>query len=108
MRVTKLWGTEDIIENSDLYCMKLLRLQPGFQSSLHYHLNKDETFLVIYGVCDLEVAGTTRRMVVGDHQRIQPLTEHRFRAVNDLCCVVEASTYHDDEDVIRLEESRKL
>ena len=39
--------------------------------------------------------------------RISPITFHSFQAHN-VTWAMEVSTYHDDKDVIRLQESRKL
>ena len=105
--VKKLWGYEEWIYNGE-YCMKTLNLEPGFQSSLHYHPVKHETFLVINGLCDLEVEGKTERLVTGQGYVIPPGTKHRFKAVNGPCIVVEASTHHSDDDVVRLEESKEI
>lgn len=107
MRIEKLWGWEDIVCN-DIYCMKMLYLRPGFQSSLHYHPVKDETFLIVNGCCDLEVGNDIRRMVPGDSQHLLPGMVHRFRAVNDGCMIVEASTPHSDSDVVRIEPSKEI
>jgi mannose-6-phosphate isomerase len=119
MRIEKLWGWEDIVHNN-IYCMKMLYLRPGFQSSMHYHPKKDETFLVVNGCCDLEVADgwnygdplysmiQTLRMVPGDSRHLRPGTPHRFRAVNDGCMIVEASTPHSDTDVVRIEPSKEI
>jgi quercetin dioxygenase-like cupin family protein len=107
--VEKLWGQEEWIEMNDLYGMKLLKLMPGFQSSLHYHPVKDETMLVISGCCDLQVGlSEWRRMVKGDSQRLQPGVPHRFKAINEICIIVEAGTPHEDSDVVRLENSRRI
>ena len=106
-RVDKLWGFEDVLYNGD-YCIKVLNLNPDYQSSLHYHPTKHETFLVILGECDMQVGEVTKRFVRGDYQVIPPGTPHRFRAIGGLCLVVEASSHHDDADVVRIEESREL
>jgi mannose-6-phosphate isomerase-like protein (cupin superfamily) len=106
--VNKLWGYEDVVENNDLYCMKALVMTPGFQSSLHYHPVKDEIFLVIKGICELELSGETHRLTEGQHRRILPNAPHRFRAIDGVCVVVEAGTTHRDSDVVRLEDSRRI
>jgi quercetin dioxygenase-like cupin family protein len=107
--VKKLWGSEEWIYNGPAgYCMKTLMLNPGFQSSLHFHPVKHETFLVVAGECEMEVDGSVERMVAGQGHIIPPNTKHRFRAVNGPCVVVEASTHHDDADVVRLEESKEI
>jgi len=106
-RIQKLWGFEDVLYNVD-YCMKVLNLNPDYQSSLHYHVVKHETFLVIYGECDLEFDNVTRQLDRGDYQVIPPGTKHRFRAINGLCIIAEASSHHSDDDVIRIDPSRAV
>ena len=107
--ISKLWGEERILWNDGIqYCMKVLTMQPGFQSSLHRHKVKHETFLVVHGCCDMEVNGKVRRFVQGDYQVIPPGTLHRFKAVDGVCTVVEASTPHWDDDVYREEDSRRI
>lgn len=119
VEVDKLWGREQWLTNNDKYCMKILYLQPGYQSSLHYHEHKDETFLVIDGAVTLEVMhgyklgkenAPLHRMVLGplNFHRLSPGTPHRFSAIKGEAVIVEASTPHSDADVVRLEESRKI
>ena len=115
--VKKLWGIERWLHNENDYCMKILELNPGFQSSLHYHKHKRETFLVTQGNVHLEVisgyrVGQERKKLVvlgpGRFYTLDPYVPHRFTAIGDRAMIVEASTRHDDRDVFRLEESRKL
>lgn len=50
--VSKGWGYEDWIANSELYCGKVLFLKKDKHLSLHYHNLKDETFYIQSGkVC---------------------------------------------------------
>lgn len=110
--VEKLWGLELWLENNTLYCAKILVLDYGFQSSLHFHQYKDETFVVLHGRVFLEVAdrSTGRRRVIemaaGDKHRLFPRVPHRFWAAPEGATVLEISTRHDDEDVTRLEDSK--
>lgn len=102
-RVDKVWGCEEWIVNRD-YCGKLLRISKGWQCSLHYHPIKHETFyllggrvLITRGECkfELERNGTVE---------IPPGTIHRFAGIVD-SVILEISSHHDDNDVVRLEES---
>ena len=43
--VNKRWGSEDIYQNNDLYCAKLLTIEPGTCTSMHFHLEKHETMI---------------------------------------------------------------
>lgn len=93
--------------NTELYCAKLLYLEPGAQCSLHKHRKKDETFRVLDGRCTLEFGGLKRVLAKGDLQRIRPGVYHRFRNERyaPICVILEVSTHHDESDVIRKEPS---
>jgi D-lyxose ketol-isomerase len=118
--VEKLWGSESWLKNDEQYCMKLLFLKPDFQSSLHYHKVKTETFLVVAGKVKLELLPYFKTQpdqfdviqvrFLQPYQSITlaPFTPHRFRSVGGDAVIVEASTFHSDEDVVRLEESRAI
>lgn len=120
IEVAKLWGAEQWLKNDEQYCMKLLFLKPGFQSSMHYHKEKTETFLVVAGRVALETMpyyhSHPDQSEVIKIQRLQPYqsitlnpyTPHRFRSIVSEAVIVEASTFHSDEDVVRLEESREI
>ncbi|SRR5260370_12806247 len=111
--VTKLWGTEHWIVNNDKYCFKVLTIMPGFQCSLHYHKRKDETFIVYDGEILLEqrdVRGYPIEEVLsaGQQRHIEAKTPHRFQARNGSAVILEISTHHDEADVVRIEESKKV
>ena len=115
--VEKVWGSEQWLRNDDKYCMKILTLNPGYQSSLHMHKVKVETFLVVSGAVKLEVIkgyriGHDSREVKilrpMDHYTLTPYTPHRFTSIDGPAVIVEASTKHEDSDVFRLEESKQI
>lgn len=108
--VKKKWGYERIITNNELYCLKMLVCEDRKWSSegkFHYHPIKDETFLVIEGLLELEIADETGKIVnsllgEGDSMRILPSTKHRFRSYGRQCKFIEASTQHFEEDSVRV------
>jgi D-lyxose ketol-isomerase len=110
--VEKLWGSEEWLVNEPEYCMKILRLEPGFQSSLHYHRKKKETFILHAGACKLQLINREgdskiEELKIGHPVTIKPGKAHRFWALLGGPCVVwEVSTHHDDTDVVRIEPSR--
>lgn len=116
----KLWGREEWHSNDDSYCMKTLFLWPGFQSSMHYHKVKKETFLVVAGKVKLEYMPHYRRssdfpdvihkVYLQPYQSFElpPFMPHRFTAIGGDAVIVESSTKHSDEDVVRLEESKPV
>jgi len=117
--VEKAWGQEVWLVNNERYCAKILHINPGFQCSLHMHPVKKETFIVLDGGMMLEVgrlandSGTSDKelhaLVAGETYTLEPNTFHRFWSYTDNAAVVlEISSTHSDDDVVRLEEFRPL
>lgn len=75
-----LWGGEIHLVKTELYTAKLLCLKKGFQSSLHYHKKKDETFFVLFGQISLETVSSEIILNPGDSYRLAPNEQHRFKA----------------------------
>jgi quercetin dioxygenase-like cupin family protein len=103
----KGWGHEEWKCNTELYCAKYLHVEAGKRCSLHYHKIKDETFIILDGLIEMEylfdiadLAMNTLRP--GDKIRIYPGVAHRFKAIND-SIILEVSTHHDETDSIRIE-----
>lgn len=118
--VQKAWGQEIWLVNNERYCAKLLHINSGWQCSLHMHPIKKETFVIIDGGVNLEVADTVVptdeplefdhiQLVPGDSYTLEPNTYHRFWSYTDTPAVVlEISSTHSDDDVVRMEDSRPL
>jgi mannose-6-phosphate isomerase len=107
-RVEKPWGHELIWALSDQYAGKLLSVDAGHALSLQFHREKDESWYVLEGRAELELAAagekvTSREVVTpGAAFRITPGTVHRILALEDTV-ILEVSTPHL-EDVVRLED----
>ena len=58
--VIKEWGSELWLANNKEhdYCGKILTINPGCSTSLHFHANKHETFYVIEGELELVTVDT--------------------------------------------------
>ena len=109
--VVKLWGNEQIFVNNGEYCGKMLVLNgPNYISSLHYHILKKETFSIIRGCVELELDGGKQILWPGDTVTIEPQQPHRFRSLSESepSTILEISTPHSDEDMVRIEPSRIL
>lgn len=98
----KVWGSEEWIVNTPLYCGKFLYLKKGKRCSLHYHKNKDETFYVLEGEILMEAGDKEKVMKKGDIQHITPMTKHRFSGLKD-SVIIEFSTHHEEDDSYRVE-----
>jgi mannose-6-phosphate isomerase len=108
-RVDKPWGHELIWALADSYAGKLLSVKAGHELSLQFHRQKDESWYVLEGRAELELAGagekatSTEVATPGAAYRIKPGTVHRIRALED-SVILEVSTPHLD-DVVRLDDS---
>jgi len=108
-RVEKPWGHELIWALSDQYCGKVLVVRAGQALSLQFHRVKDESWYVLEGRAELELAAvgekatTTEVVKAGAAFRFTPGTVHRVRALEDTT-ILEVSTPHLD-DVVRLEDA---
>ena len=105
--VPKGWGNELIIENNEMYCGKLLRFKGGFKFSMHYHMDKDETWYVeegefLYRWIDTETAEIhEEKLTEGDVVRQRPGQPHQLEAISN-GRIFEVSTHHEDSDSYRV------
>ena len=104
--VDKIWGEEIWLVNSDKYCSKLLLVNRDAISSYHCHKNKTETFYTLEGYGLLVVEGKTYTLAPFTRPKtIEPNEKHSFKGLTNMI-LLEMSTPHSDEDVIRFKESK--
>lgn len=111
--VKKVWGKEIWLVNNELYCAKLLSIDPGAKTSVHCHHKKQETFYGLEGAVALIIEGKTYDLNPNARPKtILPGEFHQFvsmaeRADGDeaWAIILEVSTHHDDSDVERRTES---
>jgi len=120
--IPKGWGWERWMLNDSKvnYCMKEIFIAAGKCGSFHMHLKKDETMYVRRGKVQLvymeepygvhseklpsavpsEITCKQEVLSSGDSIRFKPKVGHRFTAITDTI-IIEVSTYHAEEDVVR-------
>jgi mannose-6-phosphate isomerase-like protein (cupin superfamily) len=105
-KVEKWWGYELHYHNDDLYCMKWLHFEHGGATSLHFHVGKHETLLVISGTLTVETVYDKetqyRRLGPGTALVIVPGFTHRLIAGEGPVDVIEASTEDHEDDSVRI------
>lgn len=101
--LTRDWGTETFVAETDQYLGKVLRMKAGTKGGLQFHAEKDETFHLLSGQAvvrfddgDGELVAV--RMWPGESYHIPPGAPHQVEAITD-CVFVEASTPHYDDRV---------
>lgn len=105
--VDKNWGFERIFVNTTLYCMKELWIRDQCHTSMHFHINKTESLYVAEGTLRVEYIDDSKKINYVDVQRgetfhIVPGFCHSLLAINGDVTLIEASTFSEDEDSIRI------
>ncbi len=104
--IDKVWGEEIVLVNNENYCAKFLNLDKNAVSSLHYHKTKIETFTCLAGFAILTIEGKEYQLLPWARPKtIYPGEVHQFRGVEPTS-ILEVSTQHKEEDVVRLSESK--
>jgi mannose-6-phosphate isomerase-like protein (cupin superfamily) len=103
----KDWGEEVWLANIPNYCAKLLFLNKGMQCSFHMHPEKIETFFILSGDALITLGNNKIKTYKspGDSVHLPAQTLHRFAAPFTDVVILEVSTTHSDDDVVRLEPS---
>ena len=103
--IKKRWGFEKIFAN-DVYCCKMLVINPGCETSMHLHLEKEETFLVVAGELLVRYIKDKEEesYIVGEDEAftVSPGFPHALVALEKQVKLVEASTPSYDTDSIRI------
>ncbi len=101
-RQDKPWGYEKILIYTEKYLTKELFLKEGYQTSFHYHPNKDETMYVVSGKGYIEFEDKKEYFSTKDTVRIEPETAHTIVALENTI-LHEVST-PDLDDTIRIKD----
>jgi NDP-sugar pyrophosphorylase family protein len=101
-REDKPWGYEKVLINTEKYLTKELFLKEGYQTSFHYHENKDETMFIVSGAGYIEFEHRKEYFGKNDTVRIEPGEAHSIVAMENTV-LHEVSTPHLD-DTVRIED----
>ena len=85
----------DIINRK--YCKKLIIQLPRQKHPYHYHEKKEETFQILYGDLEVEVAGESMSLSQGDIATVKQTKWHKFHTLNGVI-FEEISTTHYNND----------
>jgi NDP-sugar pyrophosphorylase family protein len=101
-REDKPWGYEKILINTEKYLTKELFIREGYQTSFHYHAQKDETMYILNGAGYIEFNDNKEYFGKNDTIRIEPKEQHSIVATENTT-LHEISTPHLD-DTIRVKD----
>lgn len=107
--VKKGWGHEQIWVTNDKYCSKFMFFaKKGSKFSMHFHIEKEETWLVEKGSFMVKWIDTTtgelysKELLSGDTWHNKPLQPHQLIALEDGSEILEVSTADSVEDNYRV------
>jgi len=111
--ITKTWGVEKWIVNEETYNAKILVINPGSYTSLHFHKEKKEYLYIMSGEFALVTIDLLKNpgkkqeilLSVGDMYIAEPLEFHQIRGVR-AGQILETSNRLDRGDIYRIERSR--
>lgn len=104
----KAWGHELWIANNELYCGKLLVFKQAGEFSMHFHMQKEETWYVQKGTFHYNWIDTKTaekhfdNIKEGDVIHIKPGFPHQLQAQTEGATIFEVSTQHFDGDSYRV------
>jgi len=101
-REDKPWGYEKILINTEKYLTKELFIREGYQTSFHYHAQKDETMYIVSGAGYIEFKERKEYFGKNDTIRIEPKEQHSIVATENTV-LHEISTPHLN-DTIRVKD----
>jgi NDP-sugar pyrophosphorylase family protein len=104
-REDKPWGYEKILINTEKYLTKELFIRESYQTSFHYHSQKDETMYIVSGAGYIEFEGRKEYFGKNDTIRIEPEEVHSIVAMENTV-LHEVSTPHLN-DTIRVKDYYK-
>jgi mannose-6-phosphate isomerase-like protein (cupin superfamily) len=105
--VQKGWGKEIWLVNNNKYCGKILKFNAGSKFSMHYHVNKEETFYILDGHLRLKYFDLSNAeeknedLYSGDIVDIPQFNPHKIEAIKE-STIIEISTHHEDSDSYRI------
>ena len=107
--VEKGWGREIIFADTPAYCGKLLIFdKAGSKSSMHFHLNKHETWYVQKGLFQvnwinhINASHESDLLKEGDVWVNEQGCPHQLQAMEDNCIIFEVSTEDEPADNFRV------
>ena len=107
-RVEKGWGNELIWATNSKYCGKLLHFKNDAKFSMHFHVEKDETWYILTGKfivhwIDTKTASKfSKELRPGAVWRNVPLVPHQLECLEE-GTIIEVSTPDSVEDNYRVE-----
>lgn len=105
--VEKGWGSEEIWVTNDKYCSKFLHFNSGAKFSMHFHREKEETWIVMSGKFLIKRIRTSDAKVEEIHAEVGTIIHNEPLHPHQVIClekgtILEVSTPDSIEDNYRV------
>lgn len=107
-KVERPWGTYEIITKGNGFQVKRLIINPDSRLSLQWHRHRDETWVIVRGVAEIEVDKNKKNLGRGENIFVARTITHRIKNISvvEPLEIIEVQTgdYLGEDDIERLED----
>ena len=107
-KLERPWGTYEIITKGNGFQVKRLIINPDSRLSLQWHRHRDETWVIVRGVAEIEVNKNKKNLGRGENVFVARTITHRIKNISvvEPLEIIEVQTgdYLGEDDIERLED----
>ena len=107
-KVERPWGTYEIITKGNGFQVKRLIINPDSRLSLQWHRHRDETWVIVRGVAEIEVNKNKKNLGRGENVFVARTITHRIKNISvvEPLEIIEVQTgdYLGEDDIERLDD----
>ena len=107
-KVERPWGTYEIITKGNGFQVKRLIIKPDSRLSLQWHRHRDETWVIVRGVAEIEVNKNKKNLGRGENIFVARTISHRIKNISvvEPLEIIEVQTgdYLGEDDIERVED----
>ena len=81
-KVERPWGTYEIITKGNGFQVKRLIINPDSRLSLQWHRHRDETWVIVRGVAEIEVNKNKKNLGRGENVFVARTITHRIKNIS--------------------------
>lgn len=102
------WGEfENLLEEN--FCkVKKIIIKPGQSPSYQYHFKREECWVIVQGVGELNLHGDILKVKYGDVIRVSKTIKHQIKNIGteDLIFIeIQTGEYFGEDDIVRIEDA---
>ena len=104
---TRPWGTWEVIDCGETFCVKRIKVTPGSKLSLQLHHHRAEHWIIVKGTALVTLGDEVLTKKTDEHVFIPVETKHRIENATDSdveFIEVQAGDNLDENDIVRLED----